>query len=67
MILWLLLAQLSTPLNLNGQPITRASCDGGIVCTKMGQTLTIIGDTKDNGKRDFTDGQLLVRIRARLA
>jgi len=43
MILWLLLTQLSTPLNLNGQPITRASCDGGIVCTKTGQTLTIIG------------------------
>lgn len=36
-------AQLSTPLNLNGQPIYRASCDGGIVCTKTGQTLTIIG------------------------
>ena len=34
-------AQLSTPLNLNGQAITRASCDGGIVCTKTGQTLTI--------------------------
>lgn len=27
----------------------------------------LIRDTKDNGKRYFTDGQLLVAIRARLA
>ena len=42
-------AQLSTPLNLNGQPIYRASCDGGIVCTKTGQTLTIIGTGSGGG------------------
>jgi hypothetical protein len=42
-------AQLSTPLNLNGQPIYRASCDGGIVCTKTGQTLTIIGTGSGSG------------------
>lgn len=42
-------AQLSTPLNLNGQAITRASCDGGIVCTKTGQTLTIIGTGSGGG------------------
>ena len=41
--------QLSTPLNLNGQSIVRASCDGGIVCTKTGQTLTIIGTGSGGG------------------
>lgn len=57
MILWLLLTQLSTPLNLNGQPITRASCDGGIVCTKTGQTLTIIGTgSGGSGSSDFDGG-----------
>lgn len=49
MILWLLLTQLSTPLNLNGQAITRAACDGGVVCTKSGQTLTIIGTGSGGG------------------
>jgi hypothetical protein len=41
--------QLSTPLNLNGQSITRASCDGGITCAKSGQTLTIIGTGSGGG------------------
>ena len=43
------LAQLSTPLNLNGQAIYRASCDGGITCTKSGTTLTIIGSGSAGG------------------
>lgn len=41
--------QLSTPLNLNGQAIYRASCDGGITCTKSGTTLTIIGSGAAGG------------------
>lgn len=44
-----LLAQLSTPLNLNGQAIYRASCDGGITCTKTGSTLTIVGSGAAGG------------------
>ena len=56
-------AQLSTPLNLNGQPIYRASCDGGIVCTKTGQTLTIIGTGSGggSGSSSFDGGYNLVQ------
>ena len=39
----------------------------GIPTERVALQWAIIGDTKDNGKRDFTDGQLLVAIRARLA
>ena len=54
----LLLTQVSTPLNLNGQAIYRASCDGGITCTKSGQTLTIIGSggSAPSGSSDFDGG-----------
>lgn len=53
-----LLAQLSTPLNLNGQAVTRVSCDGGVTCTKTGTTLTIIGSgsSAPSGSSDFDGG-----------
>ncbi len=52
------LSQLSTPLNLNGQAIYRASCDGGITCTKSGSTLTIVGSgsSAPGGSSDFDGG-----------
>ena len=45
----------------------RAQPQSGIPVERVALQGAIIGDTKDNGKRDFTDGQLLVAIRARLA
>jgi hypothetical protein len=57
------LSQLSTPLNLNGQAITKASCDGGITCTKTGQTLTIVGSGSagPGGSSDFDGGYNVVQ------
>lgn len=59
----LLLTQLSTPLNLNGQAIYRASCDGGITCTKNGSTLTIVGSgsSAPGGSSDFDGGYNVVQ------
>ena len=56
--------QLSTPLNLNGQAITRVSCDGGLVCTKTGTSLTIISTSSGGGgggSSDYDGGYRLVQ------
>ena len=45
----------------------KAKPQSGIPTERVALQWAVIGDTKDNGKRDFTDGQLLVAIRARLA
>jgi len=38
----------------------------GIPTERVALQAAILADLKDNGKRDFTDGQLLVSIRAAL-
>lgn len=42
-----------------------ATKQNGIPRERVALQAAILSDMKDNGKRDFTDGQLLVAIRAR--
>lgn len=45
------LAQVTSPnsMNLNGQAPTRFACDGGITCTRAGNTLVINGTPSGGG------------------
>lgn len=43
----------------------KATPQNGIPAERVALQAAILADMKDNGKRDFTDGQLLVAIRAR--
>jgi hypothetical protein len=45
----------------------KAKPQPGIPPERVALEAAILSDMKDNGKRDFADGQLLVAIRARLA
>ena len=58
LLLAIALSQLSSPGNLNGQAVTRVSCDGGVTCTKTGQTLSIVvsGSSAPSGSSDFDGG-----------
>ena len=44
---------------------SKATPQNGIPREGVALQAAILADMKDNGKRDFTDGQLLVAIRAR--
>lgn len=44
----------------------KASKQPGIPLEKTALEAAILADLKDNGKRDFTDAQLLIAIRGRL-
>lgn len=44
----------------------KAKPQPGIPVERVALQAAILSDMADNGKRDFTDGQLLVAIRARL-
>lgn len=49
------------PLNLNGEPLVAIKCDGGIVCSRKGNTAFVVGTTSGGSGGAPTDATYLTQ------